>query len=204
MTTFYEELHLIASRQYITGENKKQALLAIVDKWTEKNQIIQAALAGKINLEKLVEPIIRPNARLSLFNREHGTFDSSGFQEWSERLFRELGNILPLKKASGKGYVALWLPVKTWQFYDMRGHWSAFLSMAILALLLGIFLEDTTPVWRLFGEAFFFGIVGGSFSEMISVFLKISLHTRTRRKMARELLRQARGIDDIFREISLF
>ena len=204
MTTFYEELHLIASRQHITGENKKQALLAIVDKWTKKNPIIQAALAGKINLEKLAEPIIRPNARLSLFNREHSTFDSSGFQEWSEGLFRELGNILPLKEAAGKGYITLWLPVKTLQFYDVPRHWSAFLSITMILLLSDILLENVTTIPALFGEAIFGGIVGGSFSEMISVFLKISLHIRTRRKMARELLRQARGIDDIFREISLF
>lgn len=205
MTTFYEELYAAAKADYTTTEREKQAVLQVVRRWAENNKIIDAALAEKIRLEMLVGPIISPNLRISFFNRENGILDSSGFKEWSEELFRQLRNILPLEEKAEASDVMpledpikLWLPVKAYRFYNpMRHLFACFILSMILLPLWNDF--PTSTFWK--ALVLVIGVAGGSFVELIVFCLNTSLHCHTRRKMARELLRQTRNIDRIFRVI---
>ncbi len=202
MTTFYEELCTTAGANYINLENKKQAILRVVSRWTENSPIIEAALAGNISLQVLVGPIISPNLRISFFNREEDILGSPNFQEWSDRLFKQLGTILPLKESVNRGYpedqISLWLPMKLSQFYGAKRHLLTCLGItAVLPLL----IDKLPPPAFLY--ALIIGAAVGSCVELLLFCLNASRHFRRRRKMARELLRQAQNIDQIFREASL-
>lgn len=202
MTTFYEELCATAEAHYPNIENKKQAVLRVVERWTENSPTIDAALAGNISLQVLVGPIISPNLRISFFNREEDTFVSPDFKKWSDGLFGQLGTILPFRESVNRGYpedqISLWLPVKLSQFYGAKRHLLTCLGITVVLPLL---IDKLPPPAFLY--ALIIGAAVGSCVELLLFCLNASRHFRTRRKMARELLRQAQDIDQIFREASL-
>ena len=202
MTTFYEELCTAAGAKYINRENKRQAIVGVVSRWTENNEVLDGALAGKIRLKILVGPIISPNLRISFFNRENDSLNDSEFKKWGERLFRQLGNILPLEETSSviplEDPIKLWLPVKAYRFYSIMRH--LFLCLFVFAILPLLPSNLTAPT---FWQALAIGTAGGSFLELVVFCLNTSLHFRNRRRMARELLRQTQDIDRIFGEALL-